>query len=159
MQETFRSGHSMYKEYNSDGDLDDSMDDAKKSGNEYSNLPLTEQERLKRDDIARQREERLKQRLLKRENKFNLNENSQQFNQDDNSQGSNASHYSGFSMNNIQQTHGSSSSDFNIRNYFLMHKVLTKVLQSKYAWPFKNAVSEDDAPDYNTIIEVILSKT
>jgi hypothetical protein len=92
VQETFRSRYSMYKDYNSDGDLDD----AKNSGNEYSNLPLTEQERLKRDDIARQREKRLRQRLLKRENKFNLNENSQQFNQDDNSQGSNASHYSGF---------------------------------------------------------------
>lgn len=130
------------------------MDESKKTANEFSNLPLTEQERLKRDEIARQREERLRQRLLKRDNKFNLNENAQGFNQDDNSQGSNASHCSGYSMNNLQSTHGSSSSDFNIRNYFLMHKVLTKVLLSKYAWPFKNAVSEDDAPDYNTIIEV-----
>ena len=32
--------------------------------------------------------------------------------------------------------------------------VLSKVLQCKYAWPFKDAVSEEDAPDYNTIIQV-----
>lgn len=64
---------------------------------------------------------------------------------DENSQASNGTHCSSSAM---------ASSDFNIKNYFLMHKVLNKVLTSKYAWPFKNAVSEDDAPDYNTIITV-----
>ncbi len=44
--------------------------------------------------------------------------------------------------------------EFNLRNYFLMHKVLSKLMQCKYAWPFKNAVSEEDAPDYSKIIEV-----
>jgi hypothetical protein len=126
-----------YQECNSDGEMDDLYDDLRKSASDIV-------------DIARQREERLKQRLLRREN--NLNENSQMLNQDDNSQASNATHYSGYSSTNVLGTN-TSSSDFNIRNYFLMHKVLTKILQSKYAWPFKNAVSEDDAPDYNTLIE------
>ena len=35
-----------------------------------------------------------------------------------------------------------------------MCKVLSKLMQCKYAWPFKAAVSEDDAPDYTKIIQV-----
>ena len=110
--------NSIYQEYNSDGELEggDSYDEAKKLANEQSNLPLTEQERLKRDEIARQREERLKQRLMRRELNHNHNDNSHMFNQDDTSQ---ASNYSGYSS----ALHAAGGScDFNIRNYFLMHK-------------------------------------
>jgi hypothetical protein len=48
------------------------------------------------------------------------------------------------------------SSDFNAKNYVLMKKVINKILTSKYAWPFKSAVTEDEAPDYKTIVEVSL---
>ena len=53
-----------------------------------------------------------------------------------------------------QQQQQKKPDEFNMRNYFLMHKVLSKLMQCKYAWPFKNAVSEEDAPDYSKIIEV-----
>jgi hypothetical protein len=36
-----------------------------------------------------------------------------------------------------------------------MQKVMAKTVGCKYAWPFKDAVLEEDAPDYYTIIEVI----
>lgn len=120
---------------------------------ELNKLPPAEQERIKKEEIARQRELRLQQRLLKRESITNadapLNTTSHLLN-DETSQAS--------SMNTNQSSSGTNlnSSDFNIRNYFLMHKVLSKVLMCKYAWPFKDAVSEEDAPDYNTIISVIL---
>lgn len=107
------------------------------SNDEFSKLPPDEQERLKREQIAKQREERLKQRLLKRESVLHDSSFNDELSQEANSIRSNES----------------KSSDFNIRNYFLMYKVLQKILQCKYAWPFKNAVSEDDAPDYNTIIQ------
>ena len=111
---TGKSGHSIYQEYNSEGEYEDSHDESRKTANEHSNLT--------KEEIARQREERLKQRLLRRENNLNLNENSQTFNQDENSQASNGS--SGYSYTHMQQTSSTSSGDFNIRNYFLMHKGL-----------------------------------
>ena len=114
-------------------------DFANNSSDELSKLPVDEQERVKRERIAAQREERLKQRLLKRENVMNESMN------DELSQ----------EASSVRSTDSNTkSADFNIRNYFLMYKVLQKVLQSKYAWPFKNAVSEEDAPDYNNIIQV-----
>lgn len=133
-----------HKEYSENESYTESNDESF-SQLDLSKLPLSEQERIKKEHIAKQREERLKQRLLKRESLTNLNENSMNscasnpINQDENSQAS---------------ENANESSDFNIRNYFLMHKVMAKLLACKYAWPFKNAVSEDDAPDYNTIIEV-----
>jgi hypothetical protein len=105
-----------------------------------------EQEKARREEIARQREERLKQRLMKRETEM-INEQIAGITNDENSQQSHAS-------GSGQQKQD--SDDFNFKNFFLMNKVLNKVLQSKYAWPFKNAVSEEDAPDYNEIIEVTL---
>ena len=97
-------------------------------------------EKQRRDEIARQREERLKQRLMRRE----MANYEGILIEDETSQASMVSRSS--------STHN--ASDFNITNYILMHKVLSKVLACKFAWPFKNAVSEDDAPDYNTIIQV-----
>lgn len=94
-------------------------------------IPLTEQEKADdkamKEQIARQREERLKQRLLRRE--MNGNGNGEDWRDEENS-------------------------DFNTRNYFLMQKVMAKIMSCKYAWPFKNAVLEEDAPDYYTIIQV-----
>ncbi|CAF0825160.1 unnamed protein product [Brachionus calyciflorus] len=104
------------------------------SNDEFSKLPPEEQDKMRKEQIARQREERLKQRLLKRETILNDSQN------EDLSQ-------------EASSIRSLDAADFNIRNYFLMYKVLQKLLQCKYAWPFKNAVSEDDAPDYNTIIE------
>ena len=46
------------------------------------------------------------------------------------------------------------AADFNLRNYFLMQKVMAKIVACKYAWPFKTAVCEEDAPDYYKIIQV-----
>lgn len=107
------------------------------ANDEFSKLPPEEQERLKREQIARAREERLKQRLAKRETVLNDSQNDE-LSQDAQS----------------VRSCDSKSSDFNIKNYYLMYKVLQKLLQCKYSWPFKTAVSEDDAPDYNSIIEV-----
>lgn len=107
---------------------------------EFSKLPPEEQERIKREQIARAREERLKQRLAKRETNL-LNDS---LNADDMSQDAHS-----------VRSNDSKSSDFNIKNYFLMYKVLQKLQQCKYSWPFKTAVSEEDAPDYNSIIQVI----
>lgn len=108
------------------------------ANDEFSKLPPEEQERLKREQIARAREERLKQRLAKRETVPNDSSHNDEISQD------------ACSVRSCD----SKSSDFNIKNYYLMYKVLQKLLQCKYSWPFKTAVSEDDAPDYNTIIEV-----
>ena len=40
----------------------------------------------------------------------------------------------------------------NVVFFFVL--VLNKILSSKYAWPFKTAVTEGDAPDYKTIVQV-----
>ena len=121
------------------------------SNDESSHLPLTvEQERQKREEIARQREERLKLRLLKRES-FPVDQTLQQSlnGHDETSQTSNVSASGGGGQNGSKNA----AADFNYKNFFLMNKVLAKILQSKYAWPFKEPVSEEDAPDYNQIIE------
>jgi hypothetical protein len=122
---------------------------------EFSKLPLVEQERIKREEIARQRELRLQQRLLKRESCTNLNTDTSMLNTSMNQHDEN-SHQSWSGTNGGGGGNGSNTNltnDFNIKNYFLMHKVLSKLLQCKYAWPFKTAVAEEDAPDYNTIIQ------
>jgi hypothetical protein len=134
--------HGLSSSYLSDSNDDDSS----------HATPLTaEQEKTRRDEIARQREERLKLRLQKRETDaiteqltgFDNNSNN---NNDENSQ---ASHTSATAA-------PQNTLDFNFKNFFLMNKVLNKILQSKYAWPFKDPVSEEDAPDYNKIIEVTI---
>lgn len=116
---------------------------------ELNKLPPTEQERLRREEIARQRELRLKQRAARREAEANgglgLDENSQ------------ASSFGG-GAGSLTSSSGTNlvANDFNIRNYFLMQKVLSKVLQCKYAWAFKDPVTEEDAPNYSTIITVFI---
>jgi hypothetical protein len=113
-----------------------------------------EQERARKEEIARQREERFKQRLLRRETQ---NDNAN-FSFDDDGENENSQASSSFNNTNMNNNHQISnrnqSSDFNAKNYLLMNKVLNKILQSKYAWPFKSPVSEEDAPDYNEIIKV-----
>ncbi len=109
-----------------------------------------EQDKARREEIARQREERLKLRLQKRETEVMNEQIAGIMMNDENSQ---ASLTSGSGQQ--QQQNKQNPGDFNFKNFFLMNKVLNKILQSKYAWPFKDAVSEDDAPDYNEIIEVI----
>ena len=90
-----------------------------------------------RERIARQREERLRLRLLRRGlDSENGNEGSGGAEEDD------------------EGAEEASESDFNTRNYFLMQKVMAKIMGCKYAWPFKNAVLEEDAPDYYNIIQV-----
>ncbi len=79
-------------------------------------VPLTEQEKARRDEIAKQREERLRQRLLRRENNLL---NGEAFHSDDNSQSA---------LSNASSQHQNANSDFNIRNYFLMHKGLKRAL-------------------------------
>lgn len=117
---------------NSQQHLNESSNDSQ-SLNENSNASC----QLNKSDImARQREERLKQRLMRREfGDFTTS----------NDDASNSQHELNSSKEN---------NDFNLKNYSLMGKVLNKLLQCKYAWPFKNAVSEEDAPDYNKIIQV-----
>ena len=163
-------GNSIYME------SDEDEYNGNSSANDQSHVPLTEQERARRDEIAKQREYRLQQRLLKRES-THIDQQVQQAVAasahngggihsggqpgDETSQTTIDSRLTNgleatTNNNNNANTNGNAAaaSDFNIRNYFLMHKVLTKVLQSKYAWPFKSAVSEEDAPDYYKIIEV-----
>ena len=93
-------------------------------------LPLTEQEKadekVRKETIAKQREERWKQRLLRKEAGSDLNESGEE----------------------------TTAAHFNLRNYFLMQKVMAKIVACKYAWPFKTAVCEEDAPDYYKIIQV-----
>ena len=137
-------------EYNLDSgdDLHDQTSQqysSENSNTSHKSLPLTEQEKLKKEEIAKQREERLKQRLLKRDYVNNDYLNTSLSNHDEMSEDA---------ANSGSSSHKENKDEFNIRNFFLMHKVLSKLLQSKYAWPFKNAVSEEDAPDYNKIIEV-----
>jgi hypothetical protein len=119
-----------------------------------THVPLTEQERARRDEIAKQREYRLQQRLLKRES-THIEQQMQQVVSDSAANGDDTCNQASTTAHGGNEaTNNNAASDFNIRNYFLMHKVLTKVLQSKYAWPFKTPVSEEDAPDYYKIIEV-----
>lgn len=119
---------------------------------ELNKLPPSEQERIRREEIAKQRELRLKQRALRREAELTgggmlIDENSQ------------SSSMGGGPNGSVLSSSGTNlaAADFNIRNYFLMHKVLNKILLSKYAWPFKDPVTEEDAPNYSTIITVITS--
>lgn len=104
---------------------------------EASREPSTEheiaEEKARREQIARDREERLKQRLLKRE--------------------LNGDGGTGFGSS-CDEGSQRDANDFNKRNYYLMQKVMAKIMSCKYAWPFKNAVLEEDAPDYYNIIEV-----
>ncbi len=95
-----------------DSDFDYDSDASKPNNNNNNNnggnqqhIPLTEQERLKREEIAKQREERYRLRLQRLNGEHLLN------NTDENSQ-SNSSYHS----------HHNNESDFNIKNYFLMHK-------------------------------------
>lgn len=62
-----------------------------------------------------------------------------------------------FSIDSQQKQQEQQLNDFNIRNYFLMQKVLNKILQTKYAWPFKQPVTDEEAPDYGEIVKVCLS--
>ncbi len=93
-----------------DSDFDYDSDASKtnntnNNGTNQQHIPLTEQERLRREEIAKQREERYKLRLQRLNGDHLLN------NTDENSQ-SNSSYHS----------HHNNDSDFNIKNYFLMHK-------------------------------------
>lgn len=132
---------------NNDSDMFDSNDESmsmltRQQLAELHKLPPSEQERMRREEIARQRELRLRQREMRKEAEIGgLDENSQLSSV-------------GGSLQSSSGTNLQASSDFNIRNYFLMHKVLNKLLQCKYAWPFKDPVTEEDAPNYSTIISV-----
>lgn len=94
-----------------DSDFDYDSDASKPNNNNSNNvanqqhIPLTEQERMRREEIAKQREERYRLRLQRLNGEHLLN------NTDENSQ-SNSSYHS----------HHNNESDFNIKNYFLMHK-------------------------------------
>jgi len=90
-----------------------------------------------RERIAKQREERLKQRLLRRD--MNSENGCDGFEADE---------------EGVEGDETVKENEFNRRNYFLMQKVMAKIMACKYAWPFKNAVLEEDAPDYYNIIEV-----
>jgi hypothetical protein len=148
----------------SNGDIDSNEDfiiNNESSSNENSNtsylLPLTEQEKLKREEIAKQRQERLEKRLLKKDDLLNTSYTSSCYNNNGDLTAGDTTSQDGVNVmvaNNNNNNNNKKNDEFNIRNYFLMHKVLSKLLQCKYAWPFKNAVSEDEAPDYNKIIQV-----
>ncbi len=147
----------------SNGDIDSSEDfiiNNESSSNENSNtsyllLPLTEQEKLKREEIAKQRQERLEKRLLKKDDLLNTSYTSSCYNNNGDLTAGDTTSQDGVNlMAHNNNNNNKKNDEFNIRNYFLMHKVLSKLLQCKYAWPFKNAVSEDEAPDYNKIIQV-----
>lgn len=109
-----------------------------------------EQDKQRRDDIARQREERLKQRALRKEIMLNGDELASLGMLNGDGENSQASNVSGA----VNGTSQHAASDFNIRNYFLMLKVMNKIQQCKYSWPFKDPVSEEDAPDYKELIDV-----
>lgn len=118
---------------------------------ELNKLPPSEQERVRREEIAKQRELRLKQRAMRKE--AELAGGGGGLLMDENSQSSIGG--GGGANGSVVSSSGTNlASDFNIRNYFLMHKVLNKILLSKYAWPFKDPVTEEDAPNYATIITV-----
>lgn len=137
-----RQSERLQRHYTSDQHADESNGLNAASDLEASREPGTEQEiaeeKARREQIARDREERLKQRLLRRE----LNGDAGY----GNGFGSSCDEGSGHQQRE--------ANDFNKRNYYLMQKVMAKIMSCKFAWPFKNAVLEEDAPDYYTIIEV-----